>query len=505
MKLRHILSSFIIFTFGITSLKAQDSIRLFPKIEQQYSIKRQLQNNLYYNPATMSDYSNFSFSDFNIGYESEKRNIYRQQDGSGQNGLSIKVNSYKKQNKNRSIWGNASYQNLKLTSVKWNENLDYDRIAPYSIADSAGGDTKLERYQFSGGISQKIDRWTLGLEASYLAQLGSRNRDPRQKSTTSDLNINLGANYRFYKDFEVGVFGNLNKYTQNTSIKFVSDLGQALMYQMTGFGFSNYFFNGGSPAAIYEEFGYKLGGQIFRNSKNPFYITGFVSEAKNQKSVTPSNRYFDVSDLDKKHYEIEAAKFLNFNRHSFGIVANYQAFIKIGSEYGYTNHTEMIEQIYKRKTYKKEDYITTIKALYQYNSDKFVVGVTPHFQYQETIEQRMYPFSGQKFKSYTLGFDAFYKQEISNNQVLSFSTNFYSKNILKTTNAISNDLRPNILDWLISDYNYLASDVTNYGAKIRYDLKLSKLPAFYVEGAWQQYKMQKKSNNFAQLILGITF
>jgi len=85
----------------------------------------------------------------------------------------------------------------------------------------------LERYQFSGGISQKIDRWTSGLEASYLAQLGSRNRNPRQKITTSNLNVNPGANYRFYKDLEVGVFRNLNKYTQSTSIKFVSDLNRA--------------------------------------------------------------------------------------------------------------------------------------------------------------------------------------------------------------------------------------------------------------------------------------
>ncbi|MGL6038853.1 MAG: DUF6850 family outer membrane beta-barrel protein, partial [Soonwooa sp.] len=144
-----------------------------------------------------------------------------------QNGLSVKVTSYKKQDENRSIWGYTSYQNLKFTSVKRNENLDYNRIAPYRIADSAGGDTKLERYQFSGGISQKIDRWTLGLEASYLAQIGSSNRDPRQKSTTSNLNINLGANYRFYKDLEVGVFGNLNKYTQSTSMKFVNDLNRA--------------------------------------------------------------------------------------------------------------------------------------------------------------------------------------------------------------------------------------------------------------------------------------
>ena len=181
MKLQNTLFSFFILTFGLTNLKAQDSIRLFPKIEQQYSVERQLKNNFYYNPASMSGYSNFSFTDFSIGYENEKRNIYRPHEGSGQKGLSLKVTSYKKQNDHRSIWGSARYQNLNLSSVKWNENLDFDRIAPYSIADSAGGDTKLERYQFSGGISQKINRWTFGLEASYLAQLGSRNRDPRQK------------------------------------------------------------------------------------------------------------------------------------------------------------------------------------------------------------------------------------------------------------------------------------------------------------------------------------
>lgn len=505
MKLQNTLFSFFILTFGLTNLKAQDSIRLFPKIEQQYSVERQLKNNFYYNPASMSGYSNFSFTDFSIGYENEKRNIYRPQEGSGQKGLSLKVTSYKKQNDHRSIWGNARYQNLNISSVKWNENLDFDRIAPYSIADSAGGDTKLERYQFSGGISQKINRWTFGLEASYLAQLGSRNRDPRQKSTTSDLNVNLGVNYRFYNDFEIGIFGNLNKYTQNTSIKFVSDLGQALMYQMTGFGFSNYFFNGGSPAAIYEEFGYKVGGQIFKNSKNPFYLTGYLSQSKNQKSVNPTNRYFDISDLDNENYQIETAKFFSIHQHRVGLVANYQAFIRTGSEYGYTNNTEIIEQIYKRKSYKKEDYLSTIKVLYQYSADKFVLGATPNLLYRQTTEQRMYPFSGQKFESYTLGIDAFYIQEIADNQLISLSGNFSTKKIIKSTNALSTDLRESIMDWLMSDYNYLASDAISLGASLRYDLKFQKLPAFYIQAGWQQFQLQKKNNNFTQLILGITF
>ena len=506
MKFRYLTLLYLPF-LGLSSfgLKAQDSLRLFQKLEHQYSRERQLLPQFYHTPASRLGYGKFSFSDLNIGYENEEKKIYRQQEGSGEKNLSIKVNSFQKTNENRSIWGNTGYQNMKLKSVKWNENLDYDRIAPYTIADSVGGDTKLERYSFGGGISQKLNRWTLGLSADYTAQLGSRDRDPRQKSTTSDLYINLGANYRFYKDYEIGVFGQINKYTQNTSISFVSELGQALMYQMTGFGFSNYFFNGGSPAAIYEEFGYKTGAQVFRHSKNPFYLTGSLSQAQNLKSVNPSNRYFDISDLDKTIYEVEGAKFFNINQHRLGAVAQYQAHIFTGAEYGYTNNTQIIEPLYKRKSYKKEDYQTTVKLMYQYQADRFVAGVVPVFQYQEFTEKRKYPFSGQKFTAYTLGLETFYKQEIAKSQMLSLSAHVSQKHIKSGVNAINTDIKSNIVDWLMQDYQYLTSGYLQMGASLRYDIQLEKFPAFYVQGNWSRTRIQEKNNNFTQIILGITF
>lgn len=494
-----------VFALGIISVKAQDSIRLYPIINNQFDIERNIKQSYYYNPANKSDYSSLSFTDFGVSYHKDDQKSYRQQLGSGSEGLDIAVTSYKKQKSNRSIWGSASYQNLKLNSLKWNETLDYDRVAPYSIADSIGGTTKVERYQFSGGLAQNFNRWTIGVEANYIAQLGSRSKDPRVNSTTSDLSINLGINYKVYRDYEVGAFGQFNKYTQNTSISFVNLLGQPLTYHMTGLGYSNYFFSTKNPAAIYQEYAYKVGGQIFSKKSKDFYLQASLGQSNNVKSIKPGNTDFDASDLENKNYQVEAAKFFTIKNHRFGVLANYNAIIKTGSEYGYTNNTQFTEQIYKRKTYKKEDYITNIKGFYQYNWDKSNLAVIPFFTYQETTEQKRLPFTGQKYDAYTLGLETHYKQEIVRNQVLSLSPYFSKKTVNKAINAISKDLRPSILDWVLQDYYFLTSDVTTFGASLRYDVKLENLPAFYINAQYQSQKIQEKNNNFAALSLGITF
>jgi len=245
MYLKHSIALLITFS-AFASVKAQDSIQLYRKIDNQYSIERNFKNQLYYNPASMSDYSSSSFSELRVGYHDEDKKIHRQQLGAGENGLSISADSYLKLNSKTSVWGKAGYQNLKMKTFRWNENLDFERISPYVAADSVGGKLNFEKYQFAGGLSQKLNnRWTVGGELSYTAQLGYRTRDPRLRSTTSDLNINLGANYRVFREYEIGVFGNLNKYTQNSSLTFQSILGKPFVYQMVSSGISNYFFSGG--------------------------------------------------------------------------------------------------------------------------------------------------------------------------------------------------------------------------------------------------------------------
>jgi len=495
-----------LFVICFSLLKAQDSIDFFNKYRNQYSAERNLKSQFYYNPASMSDYSSTSFSEFGIGYHSEKKDIYREQLGSGDKGLKIYVDSFQKLNEKRAVWGKASYESQKQLKIKWNENLDFDRVAPYVLADSVGGDLKLERYSFAGGYSEKFNRFTLGLEANYTAQLGYRSRDPRINNTTSDLYVNLGLNYNVFREYEVGVFARFNKYTQNSSISFVSLLGNPYLYQMVGLGYSNNFFNGGKNAIAFEELGYKVGAQITNKEGKDFYIQAIAGNSKNIKNIQINNQFFEASDLQNEQFIFEGAKFFNLNdHHRFGIFANYSASVKTGTEFGYSINTQRTEQIFQRKAYRNETYASLFKLMYQFSKDNFTLNATPFFSHQEIKERRLYPVSGQKFVYNYFGINADFQQKLNKNQVLSFSPYFTKRVVNKSISAITSVGNTAINDWILQDYQFQASDISTFRASLRYDIKLEKLPAFFVSAEYQSQKIQKKNNNFVGASLGITF
>lgn len=500
----------LLISMCFVSVQAQDSISLFKTIGNQYDTERNFKNNFYYNPASMQGYSSVSFSEFSVGYHNNNEKVYRQQLGNGNKGLTVEASSFQKLKPTRYVWGNASYQNLRTGLLNWNESLDYDRVAPYITADSAGGKLNLERYQFAGGYLQKMNRWTAAAQISYLAQMGYRTKDPRLKSTTSDLRIKAGLNYNIFRTYEIGIFGEFSKYTQNSSITFQSLLGRPYTYQMTGFGFSNYLFNGSSnPNTTFEEFAYKGGLQISNKQGRDFYLQATIGKSNNVKSYVnspSSNLFYDLSDLENKNLEVEGAKFFNISeRNRIGFLASFISSVKTGSEYGYSLNTASLTRIFKRKSYRKEDYTTIIKGFYQYNQNGLSITATPFFGYEEIKERRLYPNAGQKFVYSYFGINADYRQQIQNNQILTFQPYFFKRTVNKSVNAISATGNAAVNDWILQDYIFQASDITTFGVSARYDFKLSKLPAFFVSIQYQTQKIQKKNNNFTGASIGITF
>lgn len=498
----------LLIALGSLSVKAQDSLSLFKTINNQYNVERNFKTQFYYNPASMSGYSSTSFSEFSVGLHNKDDKAYRQQLGSGEKGLTVEAKSFQKLKPNRYVWGSAGYQNVKVDNVKWNETLDYDRVAPYITSDSVGGKLNLERYQFAGGYLQKMKRWTIAGQVSYLAQLGYRARDPRLRSTTSDLRVNAGVNYKVFREYEVGAFSEFNKYTQNTSLSFQSSLGRPYVYQMVGLGHSNNLFNGGTqPASTFEEFGVKGGLQISNKEGKDFYLQASIGRANNVKSYNDAgNTFYDISDLVDENYQIEGAKFFDLNqKHRIGLLANFTSSVKTGSEYGYSLNTTSMTQIFKRQAYRRENYTTTVKGFYQYNKDRFSITANPFYGYEEIKERRLYPNAGQKFEYSYFGINADYKQEIKENQVLSFQPYFSKRVINKSINALSTTGNAAVDAWVLQDYLFQASDITTVGASLRYDLKFEKLPAFFVSAEYQSQKIQEKNNNFVGASIGITF
>ena len=508
MKTLNIFRFLLILLGACNFVSAQDSLSLYQNLKSQYDSERDFKQHIFYNPANMLDYSSFSSSELFIDYFNQKDKVYRQQNGSEKQGFGVKTNSYQKLNTNKALWGSASYQNLKTKHIKFNENLDFDRVAPYFSSDSIGGDLEIEKYQFLGGYTQRFNKITVGAEASYNAQLGSRAKDPRINNITSELNLKIGLNYAFYKKFELGIFAEGERYLQNSRIRFASKLGQPLVYQMTGLGFYNNLFSGGTSSitTIHEEFGYKVGGQINHDKGKDFYVMAQMGQSSMLKNYQGTgNTYYDLSELDNDYFEVEAAKFFNINAQRVGFKVNYLSNQTTGKEYGYTNNTQLLAQIYKRLSYKKDETVTSFSLFYSLNKEKFSLSATPYYRLQEIKEQRLFPYSGQKFEYSIFGLLVDYKQKISDNQAIIFRPFFDIKSVSSAKNVLTTNNLPTITNWINQDYNYLASDVKTIGASLRYDVKLQKIPAIFVEAGINQAKIQSKNNNFSTLMVGITF
>ncbi|WP_374440368.1 DUF6850 family outer membrane beta-barrel protein [Epilithonimonas sp.] len=503
---RSVLFFFLSFYIGFISVSGQDSLSLFPKSYNQYNEERIQTTNFYYNPATMPGYSAYSISEFSTDYVSDNQKIYLRQMGSGDSGLRIRTRSFNKLKSGNVVWGVASYSNMTRKRPRYNENLDFERIAPYVTSDSVGGDLKLEDYHFSGGFAKTINRFSFGLSGSYDAELAYRSRDPRVRNTSSDLILSAGISYKIYKSYKIGVFGEFNKYTQNSSVSLVNEVSYPIVYQSVGFGYTNYLFHN-SLTTQYEEFGYRAGAQISSKDGKDFYITGMFLNSNNIKSIYPKNgnRYYDSSDLENKTYLLEAAKFISLKNNRIGFIINYNSKIRTGEEYGYTSNSDRMEQIFKRKAYKKEEYTTSVRALYQLTKEKYIFSAVPFFSYQEVTERRLYPFSGQKYDAYTIGLEMDIKLEINKNRVLTLRPVYSYRKINNAINALDSNVSAANLEWISDDFTILTSNIETTGATIRYDFKMAKFPPIFVSGQWITSIIKQQSNNFGVFSLGITF
>lgn len=508
LKTLKIFQILLIFLCASSIINAQDSLSLFQNFNHQYDAERGFKQQLYYNPASMLDYSFSSFSELNVTSFSQKDKVYRQQKGSGEKGFGVYTNSFQKLNDRKVIWGNASYENLKINNVKWNENLDFDRVAPYITSDSVGGNIDVERYNFLGGYAQKFNKFSLGAQVRYQVQLAARSRDPRLNNTTSDLSARVGLGYNIYKKITLDAFLEGHKYQQNSSVRFVSQLGQPTVYQMTGLGIYNNFFSGGASllTTVNEEYGYKVGGKITHKSLQDFYVLAQFGQTNMKRSYRGTgNRFFYVGDLNNDVVEVEGAKFFQFNENHLGFKANYFSRKIEGIEYGYSNNTNLTTLIYKRLSYKRDETATTFSLFYSLSKEKFKLSIIPYYGFLETKEQRIFPNSGQKFEYNIIGASVDYVQQLAKNQTLSFQPFFDYKSVSSAKNVLS---RPNVASintWIINDFNYLASDITTIGANLRYDIRLEKLPTLYVNGSFAQSKIQSKNNNYSSVSVGITF
>lgn len=186
------------------------------------------------NPALYGEAYMQSFTELKAQMTYQKMNrAFLQQQGNGIFHPQVEVTTFVNTGKAWSTWGGASYLNGLNRNILWNSISDYQRLRPYVLADTLGGDTRTERYSFYGGYAQRAGRWKLGAGIHYRASQEYRDIDPRMRSIVSDLNAKLGASYRI-GNYQLGAATLLNIYKQSCSVDFYKEAGVVPEYLMTG-------------------------------------------------------------------------------------------------------------------------------------------------------------------------------------------------------------------------------------------------------------------------------
>ncbi len=180
------------------------------------------------------------------------------------------------------LYGSIEYARGKDKNIGWNAIRHYDIFSPFITTDSVGGDSSWEMYSLSGGYGFNINRWILGVEFSYKGEQAYRLTDPRLINTTSWVNLDFGASYRFSNSILM-FNGGYERTKQYQTEHYWMPGMQERFFQTYGFGMYNDKYSrvsfGYSRMAYVQ--GLKLGASYIHNFDNDSRLSASFAFYKN--------------------------------------------------------------------------------------------------------------------------------------------------------------------------------------------------------------------------------
>lgn len=253
MMRRFIIIFLVAVTISISS-KAEigDTLTTYHQLGWVQSQSVGYRGSVWNNPANYKYYLPFNYTDLKVyGEGFKKGNAALIQEGNTSLGWGADANTFMRLSKKESVYGSASYSNVHIKNIVWNENTDYEMLYPYVVGDSLGGFMQNETYSFMGGYSREFNRFTAGIQMSYRAVSSARDKDPRPYNIVSDLNIGIGGAYTLGK-YRLAIGGDMQSYKQKGTISYFADKGSTAVYQMLGFGLDYVRFGGSYTKVQYK-------------------------------------------------------------------------------------------------------------------------------------------------------------------------------------------------------------------------------------------------------------
>lgn len=158
------------------------------------------------------------------------------QEGKSYYGGRFDAMSVLRPNKTTAVRGGASYSSGIKKEVKWNSTSDYGLLNPYFLADSLGGDRRIECYKFNGAYAHTRGSILYAASGRYRASHEWGEYDPRPRNVSSDLETGLSLGYLFRK-YVFSLSASFRIYNQNQHVRFVNEEGSnAIEWHFTGLG-----------------------------------------------------------------------------------------------------------------------------------------------------------------------------------------------------------------------------------------------------------------------------
>ncbi|WP_400263419.1 DUF6850 family outer membrane beta-barrel protein [Sphingobacterium sp. SG20118] len=285
------------------------------------------------------------------GYLYRKQDKYNWQRGNGESTLSISSETYRKTNTGWTIWGDASYQTGKSKGLNYNESLDYDRIFPYFMADSVGGDQSQQSYLFGGGIAKKTGNWSYGAAAHFRANQASRQLDPRPYNRSAILDLDISSTYHYRDQYLVSAQMGYTMYKQSAALNFVSKLSKPTFYHLNGPAAYNKLLMDSESIAFYTINTFRGGLSI--HPINTGWIASSIWEteagSKRLKSVDDNiNTWTDKKGTTQLGYHLSQDEW------QWQVIAHWNSQRRIGTEALFTSQSSNngLQKIADRSSYR---------------------------------------------------------------------------------------------------------------------------------------------------------
>lgn len=479
--------SVLLLILGIRTADAQDSLST-SLLAEQLSPVTTLRDGIYASPSLRTWQRQYNYSQIGTSFRNNKQQLYQQQEGSGQQVLTIHTETWLRQNASTTLWGNATYHNRNLKKVRFNETSDYNLVYPYVTSDSIGGDLKAESYAFQAGLAKAVGKYQLGLQAGYKGEQTYRDRDPRPKNTSSTLDLILSASRKLNNNYALALDLNGTKYNQNNLLAFVSDLGVPMVYQDAGLGMYNELLKGtgnsGNLKLVYNGLGYsatlqlapvKYQGWFARASFAQFNVEKLkdgiideISTSREQKLTgtlgylkETSNRHFlaQVQGTRLKRKGIES-KFILQDRDSTNVVRLY----KLADELRYTHEYTQL----------------TARTVYGQTTGSITWYAGLEAGYTNSIQQYVMPTRELSYSHWHAGLDLTAARSFRSTTVSLSGYAQRQQNIDNT--GYWPDLSVDRANYymLTSNLAYLSAPRTIYGGSVRVDFPLAEKLAGFI-------------------------